>query len=159
MSATFVVDASVVVEFFAPGRRAGAAGRFMRGLSWPEPIELFAPDLFLLEVANTLRKLAAAAFLPQTLASGLVAQLPGLAVTTVGSAVLLPGAWALRQNMTVFDASYATLARELSCPLVTTDARLARACRAADIRAYEIEDPELDAILTMLEPTSTETTT
>lgn len=148
-----MVDASVVVEFLAPGRLGAAADRFMRSLSWPEPVELFAPDLFLLEVANTLRKLAVAGYIPQTVAAGLAARLPELAVATVGSAVLLSGAWALRQNMTVFDASYAALARELSCPLVTTDAKLARACRSAEIRAFEVDDLELETILTMLEPT------
>lgn len=152
MSATFVVDASVVVEFLAPGRRTTEAHRFMGSLAWPEPLELFAPDLLLLEVANALRKLALAGFVPQAVASRQVARLPGLAIATVSSAALLPGAWALRQNMTVFDASYATLARDLSCPLVTTDAKLARACRSADIRAYEVDDRELDAILTSLEP-------
>lgn len=149
-----MVDASVVVEFLAPGRLGEAADRFMRSLAWREPVELFAPDLLLLEVANTLRKLAAAGYIPQTVAGGLVARLPELAVATVGSAVLLSGAWALRQNMTLFDASYAALARELSCPLVTTDAKLVRACRSADIRAFEVDDRELEAILTMLEPTS-----
>jgi predicted nucleic acid-binding protein len=153
VSASFVVDASVVVEFLAPVRAGSPADRFMGGLAWPEPVELFAPDLLLLEVANTLRKLTAAGHLPQTVAGRLVARLPELAIATVGSAVLLSGAWALRQNMTVYDASYAALARELSCPLVTSDAKLARACRAADIRAFKIDDPELDAVLTVLEQT------
>ena len=154
MSATFVVDASVVVEYLAPGRSGPAAERFIGALEWAEPLELFAPDVINLEVANALRKLSLARLMPHDVADGLVAQLPRLAIATVGSAALLPGAWALRQNMTVFDASYATLARELSCPLVTTDAKLARACRSADIRAFEVDDSELDAILTMLEPTS-----
>ncbi len=149
-----MVDASVVVDFLAPGTPSLAADRFMSGLAWPEPVELFAPDLLILEVANTLRKLTAAGHLPQAVAGRLLARLPDLAIAMVGSAVLLAGAWALRQNMTVYDASYAALARELSCPLVTSDARLARACRSEDIRAFEIDDPELDAILTMLEPTS-----
>jgi predicted nucleic acid-binding protein len=105
-----------------------------------------------LEVANALRKLSLARLVARDIADGLVAQLPELAIATVGSAALLAGAWALRHNMTVFDASYATLARDLSCPLVTTDAKLARACRSADIRAYEIDDRELAAILTTLEP-------
>jgi len=152
MSATFVVDASVVVEFLAPGRNAAPAERFMGALVWPEPVELFAPDVMTLEVANALRKLSLARLVARDIADGLVAQLPELAIATVGSAALLAGAWALRHNMTVFDASYATLARDLSCPLVTTDAKLARACRSADIRAYEIDDRELDAILTTLEP-------
>jgi predicted nucleic acid-binding protein len=152
VSASFVVDASVVVEFLAPGRRSSAADRFMGGLAWPEPLELFAPDLLLFEVANTLRKFTAAGHLPQSVAGRLVARLPDLAIATVGSAVLLSGAWALRQNMTMYDASYAALARELSCPLVTSDAKLARACRASEVRAFELDDPELDAILTMFEP-------
>jgi predicted nucleic acid-binding protein len=150
--ATFVVDASVVVEFLAPGRNAAAAKRFIGALAWAEPVELFAPDVMTLEVANAMRKLSLVRLIEPDIADGLVAQLPDLAIATVGSAALLAGAWALRQNMTVFDASYATLARNLSCPLVTTDAKLARACRLADIRAYEVDDHELDAILTALEP-------
>lgn len=157
MSATFVVDASVVVEFLAPGRNAAAAERFVGALAWAEPVELFAPDVMILEVANALRKLSLARLIPRDIADGLVAKLGELAIATVGSTALLPGAWALRQNMTVFDATYATLARDLSCPLVTTDARLARACRSTDIRAYEVDDRELDAILTALEPTGRET--
>lgn len=72
MSSSFVVDASVVVEFLAPGRLGSAADRFITGLAWPEPVELFAPDLMLLEVANTLRKLAAAGHSPRTVGSRLV---------------------------------------------------------------------------------------
>jgi len=149
-----VVDASVVVEFLAPGRSSAAAERFMGALAWAEPLELFAPDVINLEVANAVRKLSLARLIPHHVADGLIARLPELAIATVGSAALLSGAWALRQNMTVFDASYATLARELSCPFVTTDAKLALACRSADIRAFEVDDRELDTILTMLEPTS-----
>lgn len=152
MSATFVVDASVVVEFLAPGRNAAPAERFVGALEWAEPVELFAPDVMTLEVANALRKLSLARLIPRDIADGLVAQLGELAIATISSAALLPGAWALRENMTMYDASYATLARDLSCPLVTTDAKLARACRSADIRAYEVGDRELEAILTALEP-------
>lgn len=124
----------------------------MGGLAWPEPLELFAPDLMLLEVANTVRKLSAAGHVPVDTADRLVARLPDLAIATVGSGVLLSGAWALRRNMTIYDASYAALAIELSCPLVTTDARLTRACRSADVRAFTAGARELDAILTALEP-------
>ena len=154
MPATFVVDASVIVEFLVPGGRGAAAGRFMGGLAWAEPLDLFAPDMILLEVGNVVRKLALAGLVAHPIADELVARLPELAIAKVESGALLSGAWALRHNMTIFDASYATLARELSVPLVTTDAKLARACRSADIRAFEVDDPELDAILAMFEPTS-----
>jgi predicted nucleic acid-binding protein len=40
---------------------------------------------------------------------------------------LLPRAWALRATLTAYDAVYVALAEALDAPLVTRDARLARA--------------------------------
>lgn len=42
---------------------------------------------------------------------------------------LLERGWALRRNLTAYDAMYAALAEALGTPLVTTDARLANALR------------------------------
>jgi predicted nucleic acid-binding protein len=39
---------------------------------------------------------------------------------------LLREVWALRANMTSYDAAYVALARRLACPLVTTDVRSSR---------------------------------
>jgi predicted nucleic acid-binding protein len=46
--------------------------------------------------------------------------------------------WELRENLTAYDAAYIALAEALDAPLVTTDARLARASgiRAA-VEVYE----------------------
>ena len=78
--------------------------------------------------------------------------MPDLAIATVGARALVAEAWSLHRGMTIYDASYAVLARQLACPLVTTDERLARACANADIAAYEIDDPTLGAILAAFEP-------
>jgi len=40
---------------------------------------------------------------------------------------LLTRVWALRDNLTAYDATYVALAEALACELVTADARLARA--------------------------------
>jgi predicted nucleic acid-binding protein len=40
---------------------------------------------------------------------------------------LLPRIWALRDNVTAYDATYVALAEALRCPLLTGDARLAAA--------------------------------
>jgi predicted nucleic acid-binding protein len=40
---------------------------------------------------------------------------------------LLPRIWALRENVTAYDATYVALAEALRCPLLTGDARLAAA--------------------------------
>ena len=42
-------------------------------------------------------------------------------------AALLDRIWELRENLTAYDAAYVSLAETLGAPLVTTDARLARA--------------------------------
>ncbi len=41
-------------------------------------------------------------------------------------ALLRPRIWALRDNLTAYDAAYVALAEAFDAPLVTTDARLAR---------------------------------
>ena len=40
---------------------------------------------------------------------------------------LLPRVWALRENLTAYDATYVALAEALGCTLVTADARIAQA--------------------------------
>jgi len=146
----FVIDASVVVEFLAPGP-SSAADRLIKGLSWDDPIELFAPDLLLLEAANALRRLAGAKALSQTAADRAVGRLPQIAITMIASGVLLEEAWSLRRQMTVYDGAYAGLARSLERPLVTLDRRLVRACRSAEIEAFGLDQPELASILDALE--------
>jgi predicted nucleic acid-binding protein len=146
-----VVDASVVLEFIVPGRWAGGADRFLGGLAWPTPLALFAPDLVHLEVGNALRKLVIRGNVSDRTAGRLIRSVPELAIVTVESAVLLESAWKLRRQMTIYDASYAALARLLGRPLVTTDRRLVAACTTSGIRAHGVEDPELSHMLDVLE--------
>ena len=40
---------------------------------------------------------------------------------------LLGRIWELRDNLTAYDAGYVALAEALGCPLITSDARIARA--------------------------------
>lgn len=151
MPSPFVLDASVLVEFLVPGRWGRSADRFVGALAWPTPIELFAPDLIFLEVGNALRKLALRKALSDRRAGRLVPRVPELAIATVSSTALLSPAWSLRRHMTMYDASYAALARSLDCPLVTTDRRLVSACAKAGVRAYHADEPELGRLLDALE--------
>jgi predicted nucleic acid-binding protein len=148
--APFVVDASVVVEFVAPGRWGEAADRFIGGLAWPAPLELFAPDLIFLEVGNALRKLTLRKALSDRTAGRLVARVPELAIATVATVALLEPAWSLRKHMTMYDAGYAALALGLGCSLVTTDRALVRACSSAGVQAFAVDDPALGRILDVL---------
>jgi predicted nucleic acid-binding protein len=48
-------------------------------------------------------------------------------------ATLLAGAWVVRDHLRLVDALYVELSGALAATLLTTDARLSRACRAAEL--------------------------
>jgi len=56
-----------------------------------------------------------------------------LAIETVPSRDLLPAAWELRDRCSAGDALYVALALRSGEPLLTTDARLARAADGAGV--------------------------
>jgi predicted nucleic acid-binding protein len=141
-----------VVEFLAPGRHGQMADRLVGGLAWPDPVELFAPDLLLLEVANVLRRLSEAKALSHAAADRAVSRLPHLAIATIAAGALLEEAWSLRRRMTVYDGAYAGLSRALARPLVTTDHRLVRACAGAGIEAFALDQQEFVRLLDAIEP-------
>lgn len=138
-----MVDASVIVEFLAPGRLAEEADRLMEGLAADDPIALVAPDLLFLEVASALGRLARGRHLSQAAADRAVARLPDLPIGAVPSGSLVAGAWGLRQNATIYDAAYVALAEGLQVPFVTADRRLVKAARARGIDAVALDDPAL----------------
>lgn len=117
-----VVDASVIVPAVADGGPTGDACRArIRG-------ELLAgPDLLRLEVVSVLRRIASAGSLSTHQAGRAVDDLLDLPVTVYPTGSLLRRAWALRQNMTAYDACYVALAEGLGCALLTADVRLASA--------------------------------
>ena len=147
MTATFVVDASVVVEFLAPGEMGDEADRFMDGLTRHDPIALVAPDLLFLEAASALGRLERRGHLSAQGADRAVARLPALPIGSVPAGMLVEQAWTLRKNITVYDAAYLVLAGALDVPLVTADRRLAKATERIAVTAVTLGDPELTEML------------
>ncbi len=88
---------------------------------------LVGPQLLLFEAGNVLRRLETAAALDPTAAALTHADLMDLAVWLVGYPPLADRARELRPNLTTYDASYVALAEALEAPLITLDARIARA--------------------------------
>jgi predicted nucleic acid-binding protein len=88
---------------------------------------LHAPHLLDLEVAQALRRYVAQDEISAArgrLSIELLARLP---ITRYGHDPLLERIWALRQNLTAYDAAYVSLAGALGAPLLTCDKRLAGA--------------------------------
>ncbi len=90
--------------------------------------DLHAPALLDYEVVSALRGLVRRGALSPGRAADVLADFDDLTVErwAAGDA-LRRRAWSLRDNLSAYDAAYVSLAEALDCPLVTRDARLARA--------------------------------
>jgi predicted nucleic acid-binding protein len=119
-----VVDASIAVEIVLQTQR----GRDLaRRLLIEEPRELHAPHLLRVEAVQTLRRLRGEGKLDQARSEQAIADLFALDVERHAHELLLPRAWELRDNLTIYDGVYVALAELLAVPLLTCDARIARA--------------------------------
>jgi predicted nucleic acid-binding protein len=116
-----VVDASIVVTALSDdgpdGDRARARLRGER---------LSAPELADLEVVSVLRRQVQGGELDVRRADLALADLAALPLRRAPHRPLLARCWELRDNLTVYDASYVALAETLDVTLLTGDERLAR---------------------------------
>jgi predicted nucleic acid-binding protein len=123
-----VLDASALVEALL-GTDLGAEVRArMRGHRLHAPAHLDA------EVLSALGRLQRAGEITPEAASAALSELAEAPIRRHPLPVLLAGAWARRENQRLTDALYSELAASLgSIPLLTTDARLARADGCAEL--------------------------
>ena len=117
-----VVDASVIVSALADD---GADGDLARSRLAGE--RLVSPQLVDLEVAAAWRRLVASGGLDERRAELALDDLRSLRMQRVAHRDLVGRCWALRENLTIYDAVYVALAEMLGAVLVTADARLAGA--------------------------------
>ena len=93
---------------------------------------LHAPALIDLEVAQVLRRYVTRAEMTPLHARAAIDIMMKLPMERYTHEPLLRRIWELRDNLTAYDAAYVALAEGLRAPVLTCDARLAR---AAGIRA------------------------
>ena len=117
-----VVDASALLPAIADG---SDVGRQRRQRLVGERLD--APDLILVESLSVIRRQSLAGMLNPAQADQAVEGLLALPIIIHPTARLVRRAWELRGNVTPYDACYVALAEALNCPLLTGDARLARA--------------------------------
>ena len=117
-----VVDASVVIDALVSPedleRLLAAVGPHA---------DLVAPSLLDAEVLNGLRRLVRAEVVEPAAADAAVLGLESAPIDRYPIHRLVPGIWALRANLSAYDACYLALARSLGCRLLTRDRRLAGA--------------------------------
>jgi predicted nucleic acid-binding protein len=87
--------------------------------------DLHAPHLIDVEYLHVLRRFVWTGRLSPETAVDARTGLLALGITRYSHELLLERMWALRHNLTAYDAAYVALSELLEAPLVTTDARVA----------------------------------
>jgi predicted nucleic acid-binding protein len=116
-----VVDASALLEVLL---RTPAADAVEARLFDPRQT-LHAPHLIDVEVAQVVRRYAAAGNIDHERGRAALADLADFPLRRYPHDFLLPRVWDLRANLTAYDAVYVALAEALDAPLLTRDKRLA----------------------------------
>jgi predicted nucleic acid-binding protein len=118
-----VVDASVLLEVLLRTPAAATVeNRLFRNRQ-----TLHAPHLLDVEVAQVVRRYAAAGEIGQDRGRAALADLIAFPLRRYPHDFLLPRVWDLRGNLTAYDAVYVALAEALDVPFITRDRRLAAA--------------------------------
>lgn len=120
----WVIDASATLDVLV----GAADARAFAERALPVPGSLAAPELLDLEVAQVLRRWISRPGADVDALEAAFAIYLDLDVERYRHPPLMPRVWALRHNVSAYDAAYVALAEALEAPLVTSDSRLARAC-------------------------------
>ncbi len=119
---TVVIDASALVAALVD---SGSEGDWAEEVTASGP--LLAPELILVETANTLRRLESSGAISRLEANSAFRDLMRLELDLLPFVPFAERVWELRQNLTSYDAWYVAVAEAFECPLATLDRRLTRA--------------------------------
>ena len=122
MSSSFVCDASAVAALLLDG---GPDGQWVTQTISSDQIA--APALLTYETANVIRRHELSAQIGPDQAAQAHADLLDLDIELWPYDLLAARAWELRQNLSIYDATYVALAEAIGLTLVTLDKRLAKA--------------------------------
>jgi len=123
-----VLDASALVELLL----GTDSGRSIAARIADPELALHIPPLADIEVAQTLRRFVRDGELDAASSLSALESLQALDVQRHAHEPLLGRLWALRQNLSAYDAAYVALAEALDATLLTCDAKLSRSPGVAE---------------------------
>jgi predicted nucleic acid-binding protein len=118
-----VVDASVLVELLVDLEHAELVEERLEA----EEHTLWAPHLIDAEIGQALRRHVRQGRMDADTAGEAIWQIDELPIRRIEHELLVHVAWGMRDNLSFYDGLYVALALMLDEPLLTFDARLARA--------------------------------
>ena len=125
----FVVDPSVAVKWYIPEDFSDLAVTFLKKLEDPD-VNFYAPSLFKLEFSNAIRKYMIRKLISEDIARTIleeVKRLPIIYVEITWERVERAFFYAVERNLTLYDALYIIIAKEIRGKLITADKRLLNA--------------------------------
>ena len=117
----YVIDASATVEYLLESDVGLQVAALIAGA------RLVAPEMLDAEVLSALRRGVQAQEISETRALEALAKLENMPVERVSHRTFTRAAWALRHNVSAYDALYVAIARERGATLLTFDGPLTRA--------------------------------
>lgn len=117
-----VVDTSAILSVLVSRSPDASLGDRIRN-----DADLHAPHLLDVEFQHALRRLVVSGAISEDRAADARTDFDDLAIVRYPHVSLADRMWELRHNVTAYDATFIALAETLAVPLVTCDARLARA--------------------------------
>ncbi|MGK7921064.1 MAG: type II toxin-antitoxin system VapC family toxin [Trichodesmium sp.] len=126
----YVVDTSVRIKQFIPNPLLNKTKQLFANLSYSN-IEIYVPDLFYVESANTLWKYIRAEQLTPTQVQEYLSVLKMYPLQVVSTVELIEIAIniAVSHNISVYDATYVALSENVEAPLLTLDKKLLNSLR------------------------------
>jgi len=130
-----VIDASVLIKFYVPEILSDRAGRLLANVE-KKDIDLLAPDLIYPEAGNILWKKQRLKELTRSELEEITDAILSLPLKIEALKSLLPLAVgiAIAYGMTVYDASYLSLAKVYETTLITADRKLVDVLAKTDLR-------------------------
>jgi predicted nucleic acid-binding protein len=117
-----IIDSAAIVEAIAGAQPESALLERVDSAA-----ELHAPHVVDVEFANALHGLVRGGELTTARAAEALEDFVDAPILRYPHVLLLGRIWALRDRLSAYDAAFVALSEALELPLITTDARLARA--------------------------------
>ena len=117
----YVIDSSTTVEYLLETEVGLRVAGLIAG------VRLIAPEMLDAEVLSALRRNVQAQGISEATALEALARLENLPIERVSHRTLTRAAWALRHNVSAYDALYIAIAQERGATLLTYDGPLSRA--------------------------------